>query len=133
PSRARGRRPQALPRCGRHVPGVQATQTQGAQVHGRQAGASELTRGFVDARLFFAERLAAPVLVPVAGGTAIVFSEPAPSRSDEPSDCNEDAVGIFGLGVDAAVLAVADGVGGHGKGDEASRAALEILAEQLAA
>jgi PPM family protein phosphatase len=31
------------------------------------------------------------------------------------------------------VLAVADGVGGHGKGDEAARAALEVLAEQLAA
>lgn len=82
----------------------------------------------MDARLFFAERLEAPVLVPIAGGTAIVFTEPAPTRGDEP---NEDAVGIFGLGVEAAVLAVADGVGGHGKGDEASRAALEILAEQL--
>lgn len=80
------------------------------------------------AQVFLRARLEAPVLVPVAGGTAVVFTEPSPARGDEP---NEDAVGIFALGPDAAVLVVADGVGGHGKGDEAARVALEILAEQL--
>jgi serine/threonine protein phosphatase PrpC len=84
----------------------------------------------VDAHLFFRGQLRNPVLVPVAGGTAVVFTEPAPTRvEDEP---NEDAVGVFGLGPEAAVLAVADGVGGHGRGDLGSRTALEALAEQLA-
>jgi PPM family protein phosphatase len=83
----------------------------------------------VDARLFLRARLDAPILIPVAGGTAVAFSRPSPRRLDDP---NEDAVGVFGLGDDAAVLAVADGVGGHGRGEEASRVALEVLAEQLA-
>lgn len=83
----------------------------------------------MQARVFLRARLDAPVLVPVAGGTAVVFSRPSPLRGEDP---NEDAVGIFGLGDHAAVLVVADGVGGHGKGEEASRVALEILAEQLA-
>jgi PPM family protein phosphatase len=40
---------------------------------------------------------------------------------------------VFDLGPEATVLAVADGVGGHGRGDEAARVALEALADQLAA
>ncbi len=83
----------------------------------------------MQARLFLRAHLETPVLVPVAGGTAVAFSRPSPRRTDDP---NEDALGIFGLGDDMAVLAVADGVGGHGKGEDASRVALEVLAEQLA-
>ncbi|PRQ00518.1 PP2C family protein-serine/threonine phosphatase [Enhygromyxa salina] len=80
------------------------------------------------AHLFLHGQLRRPTLIPVGGGTAVVFTGPSPTRDQDP---NEDAVGVFDLGPEAAVLAVADGVGGHGRGDEASRVALESLAEQL--
>lgn len=83
----------------------------------------------MDAHLFFDSRLRGPALLPVGGGTAIVFSHPSPRRLD--GEPNEDAIGVFDLGPDAAVLAVADGVGGHGRGEQAARVALEALTEQL--
>lgn len=83
----------------------------------------------MDAHLFLDSRLRGPALLPVGGGTAIVFAHPSPRRlAGEP---NEDAIGVFDLGPDAAVLAVADGVGGHGRGEQAARVALETLTEQL--
>ena len=82
----------------------------------------------VNAHLFLHGQLLRPKLIPVGGGTAVVFTRASPTRGDDP---NEDAVGVFDLGPEAAVLAVADGVGGHGRGDEAARIALEALAEQL--
>jgi PPM family protein phosphatase len=84
----------------------------------------------VNAHLFLHGELRTPRLIPVGGGTAVVFTRPSPTRDGDP---NEDAVGVFELGPEAAVLAVADGVGGHGRGDEAARVALEALADQLAA
>nr|WP_255216414.1 protein phosphatase 2C domain-containing protein [Pseudenhygromyxa sp. WMMC2535] len=69
-----------------------------------------------------------PVLVPVAGGTAIAYTAPSPVPADR---LNEDGVAIFDLGPEAAVLAVADGVGGHGRGDEAARTALLTIASAL--
>lgn len=83
----------------------------------------------MDAHLFLRDQLRAPVLVPVAGGTAIAFTAPSPTPEDR---LNEDGVGVFGLGPDTAVFAVADGVGGHGKGDLAARTALEAIANELA-
>lgn len=83
----------------------------------------------MDAHLFFDSRLRGPALLPVGGGTAIVFTHPSPRRLD--GEPNEDAIGVFDLGPDAAVLAVADGVGGHGRGEQAARVALEALTEQL--
>lgn len=78
--------------------------------------------------LFFHGQLRSPRLIAVGGGTAVVFTRPSPTRDDDP---NEDAVGVFDLGPGAAVLVIADGVGGHGHGDEAARVAVEALGEQL--
>ncbi len=44
---------------------------------------------------------------------------------------NEDAVGIFPLGGDLAVLVVADGMGGGAQGETAARLVIESLQEQL--
>ena len=82
----------------------------------------------MDAHLFLRDQLHTPVLVPVAGGTAIAYTAPSPVPADR---LNEDGIGIFGLAADAAVLAVADGVGGHARGDQAARTALLTIAGEL--
>jgi len=64
-----------------------------------------------------------PVSVPVAGGTAFVWS----SRNPEREGPNEDAALVIPVAPDHGVLAVADGFGGHPSGDEASRLALEAI------
>lgn len=68
-----------------------------------------------------------PILTTVAGGTAAVFSTRSPSK-DPP---NEDAAAVFQLGDDTAVLAVADGCGGHAAGEQAARLAIELLHQRL--
>jgi serine/threonine protein phosphatase PrpC len=83
----------------------------------------------LDAHLFLATNLPGPVLIPAGGGTAVVYTHASPRRA--PEQANQDAVAVFDLGNDAVVLAVADGVGGHNRGDEAARITLEILTEQL--
>lgn len=64
----------------------------------------------------------------VAGGTAAVVSRRCPGR-DGP---NEDAAAVLPGGEGRAVLAVADGVGGHSLGHCASRLAVEHLADSVA-
>lgn len=65
----------------------------------------------------------------VAGGRAAIFSVRSPVK--EPP--NEDAAAIIPLGDETAVLAVADGCGGHASGEQAARLAIEVLHRRLAA
>jgi serine/threonine protein phosphatase PrpC len=80
------------------------------------------------------ESLDAPVLVAeadmtegslhaIAQGHAMAFSRKAPGRTGP----NEDCAALIPLGDDAAVLAVADGVGGAPSGGDAARLALKKL------
>ena len=82
----------------------------------------------MQAHLYLEGKFDEPQLVPVAGGTAVVYTRPSPRRG---SDANQDALAVFELGPQTGVLAVADGLGGHEGGEEAARTALETLAEQL--
>lgn len=64
----------------------------------------------------------------IAFGEAVFFTTACPGR-----EVNEDAVGVFPLGVGRGVLAVADGVGGQPAGESASRQVLECLWDALLA
>jgi len=72
---------------------------------------------------FLHEDTSRPFTVPVATGTAVVWS----SRNPERDGPNEDAAVVIPVAADHGVIAVADGFGGHPSGDEASRLALEAI------
>ena len=61
--------------------------------------------------------LAAPRVVELPEGTAVVFTTPAPDRGEE---ANQDAIAVI-PGDGLTLLAVADGLGGHRGGHEASK------------
>jgi serine/threonine protein phosphatase PrpC len=65
---------------------------------------------------------------PVAGGIAVVHSSRAPGKSTP----NEDAAAVIPVNEDAAVLAVADGLGGARGGERAAALAIHCLADALA-
>ncbi len=62
-----------------------------------------------------------------AGAEVVVYSQRSPTKQTP----NEDAAVVIPVGLDAAVFAVADGVGGQRGGEQASNLALRILAESL--
>jgi serine/threonine protein phosphatase PrpC len=64
----------------------------------------------------------------LAAGSCAIYSHRAPDK-DSP---NEDALALIPRGKDAAVLVVADGLGGGRAGKEASRLAVETLAQSVA-
>lgn len=66
---------------------------------------------------------------PCADGIAIAFSRPSPAKET----VNEDSAAVFPLWEGAAVLVVADGVGGMKAGDKASSAAIRALRKSLSA
>lgn len=68
-----------------------------------------------------------PELRGVAGGVAAVFCARAPGKPAP----NEDAAAVVALGTEAAVLLVADGVGGVRAGQQASELAVRCVAEAL--
>ena len=64
----------------------------------------------------------------LAGGEVAFFS-----AAHDPLYANEDAFGVFEVGPEHLVLAVADGVGGGPRGQDASRLAIEAVSGALAA
>lgn len=81
-----------------------------------------------DARLYFARDLAAPESFEIAQGTAVVFTAGAADRKGP----NEDAAALIPFARGAALLVVADGVGGAPAGEQASRVAIEAVWSRLA-
>jgi PPM family protein phosphatase len=63
----------------------------------------------------------------IADGTAAVISRRCPGKETP----NEDAAAVVPFGDDAAVLIVADGVGGFAAGEQASKLAVEAIAESI--
>ncbi|MBD3236657.1 MAG: SpoIIE family protein phosphatase [Candidatus Eisenbacteria bacterium] len=61
---------------------------------------------------------------PLFGGEAALFSSPSPERRGP----NEDAAALLPLGAEAALLVVADGVGGSRAGRQAAALAVQALA-----
>ncbi len=68
-------------------------------------------------------------LVPVAGGVAAYFSSPSPTGSGR----SQDALAVVPTGINRALLAVADGMGGLPGGREAAACAIRVLADAVAA
>ncbi len=68
------------------------------------------------------------VATDLVNGTAYACS----FRSPYKETANEDSLAVFELGPQAAVLAIADGVGGHAGGETAARLAVVTLATHLA-
>jgi serine/threonine protein phosphatase PrpC len=78
-----------------------------------------------DIRHFASETMRHPVTVSFLGGRAAIFSTRAPDKTDEAS---EDGAVLIPLDRFSGVLAVADGLGGIPRGEDASRRALDALA-----
>jgi serine/threonine protein phosphatase PrpC len=74
-------------------------------------------------RLYLNREMSEPEKVAVAGGMACVFSMACPGREG----ANEDSAAVLLFGADAAVLVVADGLGGSAAGEHASRAVIQSV------
>lgn len=79
------------------------------------------------AELYVQKDLSEVEAFPFAGGNVVVFCSAEPGKSTG----NEDSVTLIPINSDSGVLAVADGVGGMPSGAQASRIAVETLAERL--
>lgn len=79
------------------------------------------------ARVYAGVDLAAPELIQFASGRAAAFTVQSPGKTTG----NEDAVALIPFDGESGILAVADGLGGLPGGNEASRVAMENLAQSL--
>ena len=84
-------------------------------------------QGTEQARLYVGREMADREIHPVCGGTAAVFSTRSPGKET----ANEDAAAIIPVPPDAAILAVADGLGGGPSGQHASSLAVQSLEESV--
>ncbi len=66
-------------------------------------------------------------LLEFASGLAAVFTTPSPSKPTP----NEDVAALLPFGPASGILAVADGLGGHAGGEQASRLAVETIQESV--
>lgn len=73
--------------------------------------------------LFVDRDMTEPHVLPVAGGVACVYSARCPGKDS----ANEDSAAVLPAGETAAVLVVADGLGGAAAGEHASRLAVERM------
>ncbi len=73
--------------------------------------------------LFTASAMTEPWVGNCLGGKLCIFSTPSPERTD----ANEDSAAFIPYDEKSGVLVVADGMGGHASGKEASRYAVEAL------
>ncbi|MBW3596451.1 MAG: protein phosphatase 2C domain-containing protein [Planctomycetes bacterium] len=80
-----------------------------------------------EARFYLDALMEGVELHPLIGGQAAVYSTRCPGKTA----ANEDAAVIVPINEHAAVLAVADGMGGGPSGEQASALALATLAESL--
>ncbi len=76
---------------------------------------------------YFNQNMTQPELMSLSGGTACVFSARCPTKES----ANEDAAGVIPVGDRAAVLVVADGMGGSAAGEQAARLAVESMHQSI--
>jgi serine/threonine protein phosphatase PrpC len=81
----------------------------------------------VSSTLFIEQEMQAAELHEVAAGAVAVYSVPCPGKET----VNEDAAALIPCDATRAVLAVADGFGGHPAGDQAARLAITAMAETV--
>jgi len=81
----------------------------------------------MEMRTFFQSDMAQGEMIPREGGAIGVFAAKSPARETP----NEDAAAVFPVNGNAAVLVVADGLGGLPAGEQASCLAIRHLAESL--
>ncbi len=89
-----------------------------------------MTSDETGARLFLGENMGGPEIVALANGMAAVFSNRSPDKDE--SKRNEDSLGVFPVGNEAVVIAVADGMGGQPMGGEAADITIDTLGKSLA-